>query len=108
MAVINDIGNIEFWSNNYGPLNSGKVPNASPNIYDFGDQPSIPDDGYGCVQVHNCEAKQTLFALNNWKQGPEADIGIGNSTGKTRDWTFNANAKTYTAKRLRILVRMKQ
>ena len=37
-------------------------------------------------------------------QAPTANIGIGNSTGKTRDWTFVSNAGSYTSKRLRILV----
>ena len=101
-------GNIEFWASSYGPVNSAKVPNASSSVWDFGDQPSPPGDGYGCMQVHNYGAKQTIFALNNWKHGANADLGIGNSAGKTRDWTFTGNAQTYTVKRLRILVRVKQ
>ena len=56
------------------------------------------------MQVHNYEAKQTIFAINQWKSGPGADIGIGNSTGKTRDWTFMSNASQYEVKRLRVLV----
>ena len=100
-------GNIEFWPHNYGPPNTGKVPNASAGIWDFGDQFSAPENGYGSMQVHNHEAKQTIFALNHWKTGPNADLGIGNSTGKTRDWTFVANAKTYPVKRLRAFVRLK-
>ena len=101
-------GNIEFWSSNYGPLNSGEVPNASSSVWDFGDQPSAPGDGYGCMQIHNYEAKQTIFALNSWKRGANADLGIGNSPGKTRDWTFAANAQAYTIKRLRVFVRVKK
>jgi sialate O-acetylesterase len=34
-------------------------------------------------------------------------MGIGSSTGQTRDWTFTGNASSYSAKRLRVLVRMK-
>ena len=100
-------GNIEFWPNNYGPANSMNVPNASAALWDFGDAPAPPRDGYGSMQVHNFEAKQTLFAINQWKSGPAADIGIGNSTGKTRDWTFMSNASQYEVKRLRVLVRAK-
>lgn len=106
--------NIEFWPHNYGPQNSAGIPNASAELWDFGDQYSPPEDGYGCMQVHNFEAKQTLFSINNWKSGPAADIGIGNSgptnerTGITRDWTFNGNAGTYIIKRLRVLVREKK
>jgi len=101
-------GNIEFWPNNYGPPNAATVPNASASLWDFGDQFSDPIDGYGSMQVHNHDAKQTLFAINNWKAGASADLGIGNSEGETRDWTFTKNAATYELKRLRVLVRPKQ
>ena len=100
-------GNIEFWSHNYGPPNSASVPNASTSVWDFGDQYSDPVDGYGCMQVHNHEAKQTILAVNHWVAGATADIGIGDSDGDTRDWTFKANAGTYEVKRLRVLVRPK-
>lgn len=97
-------GNIEFWPNNYGPDNSAHVPNASSSTFDFGDQPSDPADGYGSMQVHNHDAKQTLFALNHWRDGNQADLGIGNSTSANPDWTFTRNASHYQVKRLRILV----
>ena len=105
-------GNLEFWPNNYGPQNSANVPNATNEFWDFGDQPSDPVDGYGCMQVHNHDAKQTIFALNQWKGGDHADLGIGNSpqkadTQNTRDWTFFGNAGSYTQKRLRVLVHPK-
>ncbi len=98
-------GNIEFWSDNYGPQNAAKVPGASDALWDFGDQFAPPQDGYGCMQVHNHEAQQTIFAINQWKGGAGADLGIGNSEGKTRDWTFVGNAGQYTVKKLRVLVR---
>ena len=97
-------GNIEFWPNNYGPENSAKVPNASSSTFDFGDQPGDPADGYGSMQVHNHDAKQTLFAINHWREGSSADIGIGNAPTGNPDWTFAANAGSYQTKRLRILV----
>ena len=98
-------GNIEFWPNNYAPANSASVPNASAEAYDFGDQPTDPADGYGSMQVHNHDAKQTLFALNHWTDGSRADLGIGNQPANNPDWTFAANAGTYQAGRLRVLVR---
>ncbi len=100
-------GNIEFWPNNYGPNNAMSVPNTSASVWDFGDEMSPPVDGYGCMQVRNCEAKQTIFAVNRWTGGASADVGIGNSTGRTRDWTFTSNASQYEVKRLRVLVRPK-
>ena len=102
-----ETGNIEFWPNNYGPPNAGNVPGASATVYDFGDEPGPPVDGYGSMQVHNSAAGQTLFAINHWNAGATADIGIGNSTGQTRDWTFVANAGSYSSKRLRVYVRVK-
>jgi len=101
-------GNIEFWPNNYGPANSAKVPNASDGVYDFGDQVDTgTPDGYGSMQIHNHDARQTLFALNDWKAGNGADVGIGNQPQNNPDWTFAKNAGTYEHKRLRILVHFK-
>ncbi len=100
-------GNIEFWPNNYGTANSANVPNASSDTYDFGDEPTDPPDGYGCMQVHNHNARQTLFAVNHWKEGSRADLGIGNQPKDNPDWTFAANAGSYPMKRLRVLVRCK-
>ena len=100
-------GNIEFWPHNYGPENAAGVPNASSQLYDFGDKPADPAAGYGSMQIHNHDAKQTLFALNHWQAGQGADLGIGNAPGKSPDWTFAANAASYQSKRLRVLVRCK-
>jgi len=100
-------GNIEFWPNNYGAANSANVPNASSQVWDFGDEPSGPPDGYGSMQVHNHAAKQTLFALNHWREGSHADLGIGNQPTGNPDWTFAGNAGSYQVKRLRVLVRCK-
>jgi len=101
-------GNIEFWPNNYSPTNAKNVPNADSGKYDFGDQMAVsPQDGHGSMQVHNHAAKQTLFAINQWKSGAKAEIGIGNNPNGNPDWTFTRNADTYRTKRLRVLVRCK-
>ena len=99
--------NLEFWPNNYAATNGGKVPNASDKVYDFGDEPSGPEDGYGSMQVNNYEASQTVFAVNHWREGARADLGIGNQATASLDWTFAANAGTYPARRLRVLVHYK-
>ena len=99
-----DGGNIEFWPNNYAAQNSAHVPNASSDTFDFGDQPTDPEDGYGSMQVHNHDAKQTLFAINHWREGAHADIGIGNQSVNNPDWTFAGNAGGYHAMHLRVLV----
>jgi sialate O-acetylesterase len=103
-------GNIEFWPNNYGPGNAANIPGADSKQFDFGDQMSPqPADGHGCMQVHNYAAKQTLFALNNWRSGGKAELGIGNNPNPkgNPDWTFAGNAASYKSKRLRVLVRCK-
>ncbi len=100
-----DSGNIEFWANNYKPVNKASVTNASDKVYDSGDELVTPANGYGSMQIHNPVNSQTLFAINNWKAGAAADIGIGNSKGQSRDWTFAKNASSYNIKRLRVLVK---
>ncbi len=98
-------GNIEFWPNNYDKPNAANVPNAAGDVFDFGDQRTDPADGYGSMQVHNHDAKQTLFAINHWREGAHADVGIGNQGKDNPDWTFAGNAGSYRVMRLRVLVR---
>ncbi len=83
-------GNIEFWPNSYSPGNALNIPDASAKAFDFGDMMSNSGN-YGSMQVHNYEAKQTLFAFNDWvRGGTGCDLGIGNSPGdKATDWTVN-------------------
>ena len=100
-------GSIEFWPDNYGMVNGAHVEGASDSIYDFGDEIALPPDGYGSMQVHNVGAKQTIFAINQWKAAQRADIGIGNSDGNTKDWTFTNSASSWMNKRLRVYVRPK-
>jgi sialate O-acetylesterase len=100
-----DGGNIEFWPNDYGQENGANIANATMERYDFGDNPREAKDGYGCMQIHNHAAKQTLFAINHWKDGIRADLGIGNQTTGEPDWTFAANASTYRSMRLKVFVK---
>ena len=100
-------GNIEFWASNYEQANSADVPGASNEKFDFGDRPSDPPDGYGSMQIHNHDGQQTLFALNHWVMGANADLGIGNQPTGQPDWTFSNNASSYKWKRLRVLVHLK-
>ncbi len=98
-------GNIEFWPNNYTQHNSAHVPHASNDTFDFGDQPAPEVDGYGSMQVHNHDARQTLFALNHWGTGSGADVGIGNQPQNNPDWTFAETlAGNYSVVKLVVLV----
>ena len=100
-------GIAEFWPNNYGPENATKVTGASDSEFDFGDQISGPRNGYGSMQIHDAETGQTLFAINHWKEGDDADIGIGNCDGQHKDWTFSKSAKEYSTRKLSVFVRKK-
>jgi lysophospholipase L1-like esterase len=106
-------GSIEFWRSNYAPDNVAGVPNANASTYDFGDNAGGPAGGgtYGSFQLHNHDARQTLFAYNRWNDGvTPSDLGIGNNTQATSDgrinadWTFRGNAGSYTVKTLQVLV----
>ena len=52
------------------------------------------------MQVHNHDAKQTLFALNHWREGSDADLGIGNQPKENPDWTFAGNAGLWAVQAL--------
>jgi len=99
-------GNLEFWPNDYSQGNALGIPNANGGTYDFGDTRST-GGGHGSMQVHNCVAKQTLFAMNNWgTDGQAIALGIGNRGSGDPDWTFAANAGTSYARRtLHVLAR---
>lgn len=99
---------IEFWPHNYATNNVAQTPGASDTVYDSGDEMVEPQNGYGSMQIHNLSAKQTVFAINNWRAAESADVGIGNSPGDTRDWTFTGSARQWTSKRLRVFVRAKK
>lgn len=99
-----DGGNIEFWPGNYSTANQQNIPGAS-NQYDFGDSTSDSIPGYGCMQVHNWKAKETIFAINHWGSNGVVDIGIGNAPKGHSDWTFSKNSSSYTTRRLTIMVK---
>ncbi|MCP5535956.1 MAG: 9-O-acetylesterase [Akkermansiaceae bacterium] len=100
-----DGGNIEFWPGNYASGNANNIRGAKAEVYDFGDQAVQQIPGYGCMQVHHWKTQQTAFALNHWGKYGTVDVGIGNSAGKTRDWTFTGNANDYKVIRLTVMVK---
>jgi len=100
-------GNLEFWPSNYDALNSANIPNASGTTFDFGDRPTAGT--YGCMQIHNYAASQTLFTFSDWGSttGSTPDIGVGNCPNPKQnglDWTFAVNASMYTLKTLQVLI----
>ena len=99
-----DGGNVEFWPGNYGGGNEKGIPGASED-YDFGDAMASNVPGYGCMQVHNWKAKQTVFAINKWGSGGTVDVGTGNAPTGKKDWTFLSNGNEYTLRRLTVMVK---
>lgn len=102
-------GNIEFWPNSYTVANGVPVAGASATTYDFGDtRTTTAATGYGCMQVHNNSALQTVFAFNRFGQdGSVLDVGIGNNPAPVSngvDWTFASNAPTFTRRVLHVMV----
>ena len=98
-------GNIEFWPTNYGRENTTGIPGASETTYDFGDTKT--PGTYGCMQLHNYLAGETLFAFNNWGgSGGDVCLGIGNNPSGNPDWTFMNNGASYTVKTLQVYVKV--
>jgi lysophospholipase L1-like esterase len=98
-------GNIEFTYRNYDKPNTLAIPNASDTVFDYGDKFTYTGN-YGCLQVHNYGARQTLFAINHFNAGNVLQLGIGNSSTRTdtTDWTHTDNANIYSYRRLYVMV----
>ena len=97
---------LEMWATDYLPANDDNVPGASGSLYDLGDR-AATTGSYGSFQVHNLAAGQTVFAYNNWGAATNnGDIGIGNQPGSNGnpDWTYAANAASFSVKRITVLV----
>jgi len=100
-------GNIEFWSSDYLPKNSARIPGAADDKFDFGDQPvKAKNPGYGSMQVHNFTQKQTVWAFNRWAAAHKCDLGIGNSPSGAPDWTGTSSAAQYLTGKLMVLVEL--
>jgi hypothetical protein len=95
-------GNIEMWRFDYATAGNNGI-GGNNSVYDF-DDTNNGGGTFGSFQVHNYGAAQTLFALNQFNQTGNKDLGIGNSPIGERDWTFRSNSNTYGTKKLYILV----
>ncbi len=110
-------GNIEFWPYGMdGKANAINIPGASDDLFDLGDKMSPKKSTrYGIMQIHingGGSYTGTVFAFNDFnldgstlssttKHG-DADVGIGNQPSGHPDWTFAANAGTYTVRKLKV------
>lgn len=100
-----ETGCIEFCAGNYAQGTALGVGNGS--IYDCDDTLQAGPGGHGSMQVHNWQANQTLWAVNNFNNNKTPGIGIGNDPERksnATDWTFQTNAGNYTKRTLYVLV----
>jgi hypothetical protein len=104
-------GNLQFWPYSYSP-------DTSSGVFDWGNQDSGTGN-YGSMEIANPNASQMLLSFNAWGgYGENADLGIGNNivyqtgtwnlidnfTDIQLDWTFRANAASYTVKTLQVFI----
>ena len=115
-----DGGFLEFWPSLISPDNTGGIPFASDETYDWGDKMRTSSSNYGCMQVHNVTNQQTIFAINDFMGSNAGGIcaGIGNNTTYPQngdaskpthpDWTHAyAATRDYSRMALHILVKPK-
>ena len=98
-------GSLEFWHTDYTQANGAGVAGASNSTYDFGDT-AVSTLNYGSFQINNYGARQTIIGYNSWggDNVGNSDLGIGNQATGNPDWTFAANAASYTIKNLEVYV----
>jgi sialate O-acetylesterase len=96
--------NIEFWDCNYGGGNAAGIPGAT-DLLDFGDTMGTDrSPGYSCMQIHNWQEQHSILCFNKFGAGRSADVGFGNSEGRTRDWTFTSSARDVARAQFLVLV----
>ncbi len=97
--------NIEFYPSNYGPQNAAKIAGAEEGVYDFGDAMDPRGGvGYSAMQIHNWKEKHAILCFNKFGASHSCDLGLGNSEGKTRDWTFTSSGKDVSQAQFLVLV----
>ena len=102
-------GNLEMTCSDYATYNSKNIPGANASNWDFGDQCNIGYAvGHGCFSVNDYLNQKVVFNVNAFGTGTSLSWGLGtqpSSSGAHPDWTLNANAATFTRRRLWVLVR---
>ena len=109
-------GNIEFFWHDFSQKNPMGIPNASADVYDWGDSVNTySKPGYGCLQVHNYRERQVVLSVSRTGSsgGPgttrTASLGIGNRNEQANttevDWTTAGNGGNFTTSDLYVFVR---
>ena len=81
-------GRIEIWPFNYEAYTSGLSPQGNGATFDWDDHPYSQGD-FGSFQIANTSNNQLVFSLNAM-YSPTPDIGFGNDTSGSPDWTFDS------------------
>lgn len=104
-----DGGFIEFYNCNYAGACQSTPAGGDDKKQDFNDTPQPRKVlGYGCLQVHNIVAKETLLAFNHFNNSKvPCDVGIGTNPDAKGcpDWTFARNAEAYKTRRISVWVK---
>ena len=94
------------------PLRAGALggdPRSVMALETMGTDATVVQEAMGLLAQRAEQPAVGHFAaqiiLRHARTGDGADLGIGNSEGSTRDWTFTKNAGDYSSKRLRVYVR---
>ena len=102
-------GFVEFYGSNYGTTTQPVPAGGDTRKYDFNDTPSpaaTQGPGYGCLQVHDLNAKTTVLSFNHFNNATTpCDVGIGKCAGEHPDWTFAGNAGHFSARRISVWVK---
>ncbi|MDO5317198.1 MAG: sialate O-acetylesterase [bacterium] len=102
-------GFIEFYNCNYAGKRQNTPAGGDDRKQDFNDTP-MPQNrlGYGCLQIHNVSAKETVLAFNHFNNASvPCDVGIGTNRDPkgNPDWTFARNADGYRTRRMSVWVK---
>lgn len=105
-----DCGFVEFFNSSYNPRRKDAKRGGDEKKYDTNDTPAPQPGqiGYGCLQVHDLKAKETVLAFNRINNGKDfCDVGIGANPDKScnPDWTFAHNAGKFKARRISVWVK---
>ena len=109
-------GNIEFFWHDFSVANKINIPNASADVYDWGDSVNTyAKPGYGCLQVHNYRQNQVILSVSRTGSSGgagtlrTASLGIGNRSQQANtteeDWTQAGNGANFTTSDLYVFVR---
>ena len=102
-------GFVEFYTCNYSPKKMDAPACGDAKAYDCNDtpQPGCVDGlGYGCLQIHNLDAKETVLAFNHFNSADAVcDVGLGNAPGGNPDWTFAKSAAAWKTRRISVWVK---